>query len=62
LGKETYCRTVKFDGNEYEEIPAKAIRQAVFRVLGLEEAKTMQEADIIPLIPDRNCNCNGGCC
>lgn len=29
IGKDSYCRTVIFDGNEYEDIPAKAIRQAV---------------------------------
>jgi len=35
LGKTTYCRTIKFEGNEYEDIPAKAIRQAAYKVLGL---------------------------
>jgi len=36
LGTETYCRTVTFEGNEYEDVPAKAIRQAAYKVLGLE--------------------------
>lgn len=34
LGTETYCRTVTYEGNEYEDIPAKAIRQAALKVLG----------------------------
>ena len=34
IGKDSYCRTVIFDGNEYEDIPAKAIRQAVYKILG----------------------------
>ncbi len=38
LGKKTYCRTVIYDGSEYEDIPAKAIRKAAYKVLGLEEA------------------------
>lgn len=40
VGSETFCRTITFDGNEYEDIPAKAIRQAAFKVLGMKEAKT----------------------
>ena len=31
-------RTVIYDGNEYEDISAKAIREAVYKVLGLEES------------------------
>ena len=50
LGSETYCRTITYDGNEYEDIPAKAIRQAAYRVLGLKEAKTAKSG----------C-CDGGC-
>lgn len=38
IGKDSYCRTVIYDGNEYEDIPAKAIRQAVYKVLGFEES------------------------
>jgi hypothetical protein len=37
LGKETYCRTVWFEGGEYEDVPAKAIRRAAYRALGLED-------------------------
>lgn len=57
LGKETYCRAVKFEGNDYEDIPAKAIRQAAYKVLGVEEPK--QET------PKKSgCCCGGdsGCC
>lgn len=53
VGEKTYCRTVTFDGNEYEDIPAKAIRQAAYKALGLKEETT-----------NKTC-CNGnskGCC
>lgn len=39
-GTETYCRTIIYEREEYEDIPAKAIRQAAYKVLGLEETKT----------------------
>jgi len=56
LGNETYCRTVKYEGCEYEDIPAKAIRQAAYKVLGIKEKTTL---------PVKNsgygCN-NSGCC
>lgn len=57
LGKETYCRAVKYDGNEYDDIPAKAIRQAAYRVLGLERAE--QDTP-----NNTGCCCNGksDCC
>jgi len=35
IGKSIYCRTIKFEGNDYEDVPAKAIRQAAYKVLGL---------------------------
>lgn len=56
LGAETYCRIVTFEGNEYEDIPAKAIRKAALKVLGIEETKEE---------PSSNCGCscgNSGCC
>jgi hypothetical protein len=56
LGNETYCRTVTYDGNEYEEIPAKAIRQAAYKVLGIEEATTAKVIN-----SDCGCNCSGCC-
>lgn len=56
LGKETYCRTIMYDGNEYEDIPAKAIRQAAYKVLGLEEEKKVSAET-------SGCGCNcSGCC
>ncbi|MDD2574721.1 MAG: DUF2703 domain-containing protein [Bacillota bacterium] len=55
LGRETYCRTVTFEGSEYEDIPAKAIRKAAYKVLGIEGAKEEE--------PKRNsgCGCGDGC-
>jgi len=32
IGEATSCRTVKYKGQEYEDIPAKAIRQAVYKI------------------------------
>ena len=52
LGKKTLCRTVVYEGNEYEDIPAKAIREAAYKYLGLSE-NTQK----------RTCDCKGkGCC
>ena len=56
LGTETYCRTVMYEGNEYEDIPAKAIRQAAYKVLDIEVTKKT---------PGGNCGCgcnNSSCC
>lgn len=50
LGTKTYCRTVTYDGNEYEDVPAKAIRQAAYKVLDIEE-----------LPKGRNSGCGCGC-
>jgi hypothetical protein len=56
LGTDTYCRTVTYEGNVYEDIPAKAIRQAALKVLGIEEATK-------PSAGNCSCNCsNSGCC
>lgn len=55
LGKETYCRIITFEGNEYEDIPAKAIRQAALKVLGIEEAKSAPPQTC-------GCGCNGSNC
>lgn len=54
LGKETHCRTVVFEGNEYEDIPAKAIRQAAYKALGLNEANNDSTGK-------SGCCGNGGC-
>lgn len=56
LGNETYCRTIKYEGEEYEDIPAKAIRQAAYKVLGMEELKKAQEGN-----SGCGCNCKGCC-
>lgn len=56
LGSEIYCRTIIFEGEEYEDIPAKAIRQAAYKSLGLEEEKKLPALDC-------GCGCDsGGCC
>lgn len=55
LGAKTYCRTVRFEDNEYEDIPAKAIRQAAYKVLGIKEAIKAPTANSC-------CGGNGGCC
>ncbi len=54
LGSKTYCRTIVFEGNEYEDIPAKAIRQAAYKIMGLEKNNDK---------PSGNSGCcgNGGC-
>lgn len=52
LGSEAYCRVVTYEGDEYEEIPAKAIRKAALKVLGIEEAKK----------PLSNCGCDSSDC
>ncbi|MDF2841353.1 MAG: hypothetical protein K0Q99_2125 [Clostridia bacterium] len=54
LGTDTYCRTITFEGNEYEDIPAKAIRQAALKVLGIED-KTKAPKE------KASC-CDSGCC
>ncbi|MCX7780812.1 MAG: DUF2703 domain-containing protein [Negativicutes bacterium] len=56
LGIDTYCRTIIFEGDEYEDIPAKAIRRAAYKVLGIAEVKSA-------LAEISGCGCNrGGCC
>lgn len=60
LGTETYCRMVVFDGNEYEDVPAKAIRRAAYRALGLEDPK-QEAADASGC--RCGCSCNSSeCC
>jgi len=36
-GNETYCRTIEYNGETYEEIPEELIRRAVFKTLNLNE-------------------------
>lgn len=58
VGKDSYCRTVIYDGNENEDIPAKAIRQAVYKVLGLEESSDDQKGQSCCY---KGSNCCKGC-
>ena len=55
VGTETYCRTVTFEGNEYEDVPAKAIRQAVYKALGIVEMKVKQSETSSCCCGDSNC-------
>ncbi|PKM62691.1 MAG: hypothetical protein CVU97_04145 [Firmicutes bacterium HGW-Firmicutes-21] len=55
LGRKTYCRTVIYDGNEYEDIPAKAIRHAAYKALGITEVKKKQKGG-------SDCCCGGDKC
>ena len=56
LGKQTFCRSVFFEGQEYEEIPVKAIRKAVMKILMLDEDSSEDEAKT-------SCRCcDGTCC
>lgn len=56
IGKDTYCRTVVFAGNTYEDVPAKAIREAAFVVLGIKQTNADEKTS-------ENCCCNNkGCC
>jgi hypothetical protein len=57
LETDIYCRTVIYEGNEYEDIPAKAIRQAAMKALGIET-----EAKVLKTKPSCGCNCGSGCC
>jgi hypothetical protein len=57
VGSETYCRTIIFDGEEYDDIPAKAIRQAAIKILGLDEGTS----EIEPAT-GCGCGCSGGSC
>ncbi|HSR03592.1 MAG TPA: DUF2703 domain-containing protein [Proteiniclasticum sp.] len=59
LGKAAYCRSVFYDGLEYEEIPAKAIREAVYKILDLTVSK---EAPIELSSNTGGCNCGTDCC
>jgi hypothetical protein len=39
-GHETYCRTVSYKGETFEEIPEKLVRLAVFKTLQIDDDKT----------------------
>jgi hypothetical protein len=58
VGSETYCRTIVFDGEEFDDIPAKAIRQAAMKALNLdEEASKAEDAPT-----GCGCGCSSGSC
>ncbi len=60
VGKASFCRTVIYEGNEYEDIPAKAIRHAVYRVID-NSLKNSDDANA----PTEACCCgesSKGCC
>lgn len=42
LEKESFCRTIHYDGFEYEDIPAKAIHDAVYKALNIERPADTQ--------------------
>lgn len=56
-GSETYCRTIRFEGEAYDEIPAKAIRLAAMKVLGLAEESSAPDS-----ATGCGCGCSGGSC
>lgn len=58
VGSETYCRTIIFDGEEYDDIPAKAIRLAVMKILNLNVETS--KADDAPT--GCGCGCSSGSC
>lgn len=56
-GSETYCRTILFEGQEYDEIPPKAIRMAAMKALGLAE-----DSSVSAPVTGCGCGCSGGSC
>lgn len=70
VGHETYCRTVFYDGGEYEDIPAKAIREAVYKVLDMEDVSSDcaccsdcgDETLGLKVIEKADCSCGTECC
>jgi len=61
IGEATSCRTVKYEDQEYEDIPAKAIRRAVHKALGVhfEEMKGKPESTKSCCYDDGNQGCCG---
>lgn len=54
-GSETFCRTIRFEGEEFEDVPAKAIRQAAMKILNLDEGDEKPNTT-------SGCGCGGGSC
>ncbi len=59
-GDDTYCRTVLYEGQEYEDIPAKAIREAALIAMSIKTKTPATDSnDLAP----SGCGCsNGSCC
>ncbi|MGM0396327.1 MAG: DUF2703 domain-containing protein [Bacillota bacterium] len=36
VGSDTYCRSVYYEGEKYDDIPRKAIRHAILKALGVK--------------------------
>lgn len=59
LNTETYCRGVIYESDEYEDIPAKAIRHAVYKVINLDAELSENPSSK----KDSSCCCKkDGCC
>lgn len=59
LNQESFCRSVFYEGVEYEDIPAKAIREAADKVLRLDE---QEEAEMLLPGNRKGCGCGTDCC
>lgn len=60
VGSDTFCRAIIFDGEEYDDIPAKAIRLAAMKVLNLEGGPSEKS-----VVSGCGCGCGNGnpsCC
>ncbi len=59
LGKETVCRAVNYNGYSYEEIPIDAIKEAIYKTLGIENKDLWQRS----ILSKTRTNCsNDSCC
>ena len=59
INEDAYCRTIIYNGNEYEDIPSKAIRHAAYKVLGLPTDEF--EGPVFKMVPSCGCSSGGGC-
>ena len=61
IGEATSCRTVKYEGQEYEDIPAKAIRHAVYKITGVsrKDSGSSEEQKQSCCCENSNHNCCG---
>ena len=54
VDSEVCCRTIVYEKKQYDEIPAKAIREAALKVLGLEKTQSNSR--------ESECACGKGSC